>query len=104
MGIVVQTPEPDEQAQPEPTIPVLVDKIGAALTRLLRLVRPAEAGPIRETVDELEAVLGALLETALRQAQSQATGVFAPFLDQLEQIEARVTAIEDARAREVGGP
>lgn len=103
MDSVSEDLKQDELPLPEPTIPMLVDRIGAALSRLLRLVRPAEAGPIRETVDELSTAFAELLETALRQAQAQSATTFAPILERLEQVEARLAELEGGQARQVGG-
>lgn len=105
MSIVVQDTEAGEQPQPEPTIPVLVARVKIALTRLLRWVRPTEAGKIRETVDELASAFADLLETVLRQAHLQSAGAFAPLLDRLDELEARIAALEgpEGTTREVGG-
>lgn len=93
----------DDSPPPEPTIPILVARVKAALSRLLRLVRPAEADKIRETVDELADAFGELLETVLRQSQSQAASAVTALLDRLDELEARIASLEGDQTRAVGG-
>lgn len=97
MASIRQTLEPDEQAQPEPTIPMLVDKIGAALTRLLRWVRPAKADKIRETVAELAALLARLLEVLISQAAAQSALVASRLIARQKAAEHRL----DTQAAEI---
>lgn len=129
MDSIRQTPEPDDSQSPEPTIPMLVDRIGAALVRLLHWVRPAKADKIRETVAELATLFASLLELVIGRSAAQSALVASRLIArqkaaehrldtqaaeianlhlrldtraaQIDDQEARITALE--RAREVGG-
>lgn len=105
MESIGQDTEKDDSPPPEPTIPQLVARMKVALTRLLRLVRPAEADKIRETVDELAGAFGELLETVLRQAHLQSAEAVEAVLKRLDALEARIAALEgpEGTTREVGG-
>ena len=87
----------DEQPRPEPTIPMLVDKIGAALIRLLYWVRPAKADKIRETVAELAALFARLLEVLISQAAAQSALVASRLIARQKAAEHRL----DAQAKEI---
>lgn len=99
MESITDKVQSDEQPPPAPTIPQLVERIKGALVKLLRLVRPAEAGPIRETVDDLAAAFGELLEQILRQAHLQSAEAVTLVLRRLDELEARIAE----RERVIGG-
>lgn len=97
MESIEQDTEKDDSQPPEPTIPILVDRIGASLISLLRWVRPAKADKIRETVAELASLFAQLLEMVIGRSAAQSALVASRLIARQKAAERRL----ETQAKEI---